>query len=74
MSEYLDAKAELDRGRFAEMQDAMRRDHLLELLAVLPLGDEPVRVLLERLSGERRERADELIELLDLGARLRGER
>ena len=68
-----DVQRELERGRFAVMQHTMRRDHLLELLALLPLGDEPVSVLLTRLSGERRERALDLVELLGLRNRTRNQ-
>lgn len=74
VSDYLNAKRELERARFAVMLHRMRHDHLLELLALLPVSDEPVSVLIERLSGGRRERADELVELLGLRSRLRGER
>ncbi|HEY5454139.1 MAG TPA: hypothetical protein VIJ96_01590 [Acidothermaceae bacterium] len=74
MSDYLDAKQELERARFAVMQHTMWRDHGLELLALLPEGDdESIAVLTVQLHGEYRERADELVELLDLRSRLGGE-
>ena len=66
-------RAEIERATFAEIHHATRHDQLVELLAILPEGDESIAVLIEQLHGERRERALDLVELLGLRNRTRNQ-